>query len=228
MPACKPLNQQEIDAILENLPKRTFVRDRALIQLGVLTGFRISELLALRVSDVCLRGRIRDAVILGRSRMKGRRTARSVPLGPHAKEAVAALMELLQRQNRFSPDAPLFQGQKSDGSHALSRGHGCQIIREAASRAGLSGQVGTHSLRKTFAQNTYRALCARRGPDVCLDPLLAVSKALGHRCLQSTVSYLPQNNAVIEEAILSLEKIINFDVLNNKLAPKTEQKTFKI
>jgi integrase len=52
MRGCRPLKEREIQRILKSLDGRYAARDRALILLGIKSGFRISELLSLRLSDV--------------------------------------------------------------------------------------------------------------------------------------------------------------------------------
>ena len=224
MAACKPLNKQEISLMLETFTGRAAIRNVALLTIGIQLGFRISELLSLRVADVLLRGRIRDSVTVGKSRTKGQRSARTVPLGPEAKQCVERLLTLLRKQGRFDMNAPLFQGQKRKG-RAITRAHAAHVLRAAADKAGIPGQVGTHSLRKTFAHNTHNHLSAQQRNGVRVDPLIAVSRALGHRSLQSTASYLPFAEQCISEAILSLSSVFDSAQLTEKLASKTKQKT---
>ncbi len=58
-----------------------------------------------------------------------------------------------------------------------------------------TGNLGTHVMRKTFADRIY----ARLGRD-----LVKTQRALGHRCIESTAAYISFREEEIDEAILSL------------------------
>lgn len=58
MQGCRPLTPEEIDEILVSFGGRFAVRDKALFVMGIYTGFRITELLSLRIRDVCQFGRV--------------------------------------------------------------------------------------------------------------------------------------------------------------------------
>ncbi len=59
----------------------------------------------------------------------------------------------------------------------------------------LGGTLGTHAMRKTFANNVHVLL----GRD-----LVKTQRALGHKNVSSTVSYLSFLEEEIDEAILAL------------------------
>jgi integrase len=58
----------------------------------------------------------------------------------------------------------------------------------------LTGKIGTHSMRKTFASKVYEQLNGR---------LERVQKALGHKNINSTVAYLSFREEDIDAAILA-------------------------
>jgi integrase len=62
MKGCRPLTEPEVELLQRSFGGVYAARDRALFLLGVKTGFRISEFLALRVGDVAQHGRIVDAI----------------------------------------------------------------------------------------------------------------------------------------------------------------------
>jgi len=64
-------------------------RDKALFLLGVKSGFRISELLSLRLGDVAQHRRLVDRVIVQRQHVKNKQEGRTVLLHPEAKAALA-------------------------------------------------------------------------------------------------------------------------------------------
>src|SRR3989339_1702411 len=89
MKGARPLTDAEVKKIAIQLS----VRDRALFLLGVRSGFRVSELLSVRVQDVLdSAGDILDRVYVQRHNMKGRTCGRSVVLHPEARTALGVLI----------------------------------------------------------------------------------------------------------------------------------------
>ena len=70
-----------------------------------------------------------------------------------------------------------------------------RILRRAFEQAGLTGNLGTHSMRKTFADRIYDRLDG---------DLVNTAQALAHRWIGSTASYLTFRESEIDEAILSI------------------------
>jgi site-specific recombinase XerC len=98
-------------------------RDQALFILGIKTGFRISELLSLRVGDVWQHERFVDYVAVQRRHMKQKWESRSVIVHPDAKAALAVWLMELQRTGAVSPETVLFPSRKGL-NRALRRGQG--------------------------------------------------------------------------------------------------------
>jgi integrase len=166
-------------------------RDRALFILGLKSGLRISEMLSLTVQDVWKDGRIVEAFGVPRKRMKGKIGARQVPLNPEAARAIHAWIDVM---GTHRPDAPLFESQRK--GKAIDRTQAYRILEGAYDAAGLTGKLGTHAMRKTFAHGVYKALS---------HDLVKTQRALGHKNINSTVSYLGfGTDAEVNEAILSL------------------------
>ena len=67
MKGCRPLTDQEADAIMESFGGQYADRDRAVFALGRYTGERISAILALRVGDVVQAGRLTDSITYRRA-----------------------------------------------------------------------------------------------------------------------------------------------------------------
>jgi len=194
---CRPLSRKEVKAVLAALKGKTVLdlRDRALFILGIKTGLRISELLSLRLRDVSRRGQILDRVAVRRGATKGKRSGRVIPLN---RDASRALLDLVRRLERMGvgENAPLFGSRKGRWRRPLSRFQAWRRLKDLYERAGLLLQnLGTHTLRKTFANEIYRLL----GGD-----LLKVQAALGHASIESTRCYLAFAMEEVEEAILKL------------------------
>jgi integrase len=70
MKGCRPLDDQEIALVSRSFGGTYAARDRALFMLGIKTGFRIAELLSLRVGDVWQHARVVDQVTVQRAHTK--------------------------------------------------------------------------------------------------------------------------------------------------------------
>ena len=194
MRGCRPLTDDEVERVLGHLSGRNAARSRAIFVLGVKTGYRISELLSLRVRDVLHRKEIVSRIGVPRRRMKGRRQSRSVLLHPQARLALATWLEELCQRGPLGRDSYVFPSRKGS-NRPLGRIQAWRILRRAFEDAGLTGSLGTHSLRKTFADRIYERL----GNDLVL-----TQRALGHRDPASTVAYLSFREEEIDAAILAL------------------------
>lgn len=194
----RDLKDPELTLILDNMLS---LRDRALFIVGVKTGFRISELLSLRYEDVVHNGTIRDSITVRRCNMKGHRQSRTVVLHQDAKEALRAYLQIgTQIVVCVSPAAEILKGgsvkkwQPKDKIFQMTRQHAHRIISGAAEKAGLSGTISTHSMRKTFGMNVY--IRTQRN-------VVAAQKALGHSSLASTSHYLSIGQDEVDAAILA-------------------------
>lgn len=184
MSGCKALSEIETKAVIEHL--ETY-RDKALFVVGLKTGFRISELLSLRIEDVYQNGHVLTRIRVSRANTKGKIQSREVALH---KDAASAIEKLIEHTMVKSPTQPLFKSMK--GLKSISRFQAHKILLNAHSKAKVQFK-GTHCMRKTMALKVYHALNK---------DLLLTQKALGHRLITSTVSYLPINQSEVDEAIL--------------------------
>ena len=140
MRGCRPLSNVEVDRVLAALAGPTAARDRALFVLGLKAGFRISELLSLRVGDIVQSGRIAVRVSVRRRHVKGRAEGRTVLLHPAAQAALAAWVLELGQRGGVAPGTWLFQSRKGS-NRAISRGQAWRILRRAFAAAGVAGTL---------------------------------------------------------------------------------------
>jgi integrase len=194
MKGCRPFSDAEVVLVLQHLSGPFALRDRALFLLGVRSGFRISELLSLRRCDLVTRGGIAERVSVARKNMKKKVEGRTVLIHPEAREALAMWMVQLYELGYMTPECFVFQSRTGPNA-AISRVQAYRLLSRACDNAGLSGKLGTHSMRKTFADKIYDRL----GHD-----LIKTQRALGHKNINSTVSYLSFREEEIDEAILGL------------------------
>lgn len=143
------------------------LRDRALLELFYATGMRVSEVCALKISDLSFEQGAVQCIGKGSKH-------RRVPFG---KSAHAWLDKYLAARKARTPDAPLFTGSlRSD--KALTRMNVWQIIKHYANACELDG-VSPHALRHAFATHLIG-----RGADTRTVQLL-----LGHSSLDTTQIY---------------------------------------
>lgn len=183
----RSLSDSEISDIVNLLS----IRDSTLVILGIRSGFRISELLSLRVTDCIQHGLIRNSLTVSRSKMKGKRASRSVPLHNEAKQAI----ERLIKYYGLSQDSYLFRSRVGENK-PISRSQAHNVLKEATNALGLSGKVSSHSMRKSFATRVYLA----SGKD-----LKTTQLALGHSNLSSTSHYLSVDQDEVNSVILGIK-----------------------
>lgn len=180
---CKSLTDREILALLQNLSHR----DATIFQLGLKTGFRITELLSIKIADLFEHnGAMKDILSIAPRFMKGKKRGRSAPLGVETQYILKNYLSDLPKGQTF-----LFESHRGQ----LSRSQAWRGIKAAAKEAGLTGKIATHSGRKSLAMRAYKA----SGKDLVL-----VQKILGHASIQSTMSYLsiePENLSAVWKEI---------------------------
>ncbi len=187
MKGSRPLSDREVWRVARSMGKR----DRALLVLGVCSGFRISELLSLRVGDVERNGRPVSAISVARKSMKGKFEGRTIPFAHKARKAVMEwLAEIRSSQPGLSPESFLFESRKGG---AISRVHAWRVLAQAFAGNKMTGKLGTHSMRKTFAAKMYASM----GHD-----LLKTQRAIGHHSINTTVAYLSFSEVEINEAVM--------------------------
>jgi len=151
------------------------LRDRAMMELFYSSGLRVSELCALRWGDLDLAGG--EVRVLG----KGRKT-RIVPVGRHAREALAAwaASEAASPSPSSAPmpigARPVFPGR--DGGPITPRAVQ-KRVRELAMRQGVWKRVHPHLLRHSFASHVLESSGDLRG----------VQELLGHANIATTQIY---------------------------------------
>lgn len=167
----------KLDRLLQDLPEKY----AAIAAIGVTTGCRISEILALRRFDLL------DPDGFFRSRIAflklkaGKVTHRKMRIPSRYRAYVIRHLQHEEERGWERPDDFVFRGK--NGKH-LSR-----LACYAVFRAHLGGGYGTHWMRKTFAQEVFRYLL-REYPGDPMRALEITRKALGHARIDTTIKYL--------------------------------------
>ena len=168
-----PLKLREVWAIRVRLQIAGRLRDLAMFNLAIASKLRGCDLVALRVDDVLLAGRVRP-----RATVLQKKTGRPVQF-EITKQTRDTVMQWITKGNRKQGDH-LFPSRVGKNSPLTTR-HYARLMAGWVGSIGLDPALyGTHSLRRTKAALIYR----RTGN------LRAVQLPLGHTKIESTVRYL--------------------------------------
>ncbi|MGC3956028.1 MAG: site-specific tyrosine recombinase XerD [Propionicimonas sp.] len=188
----KALDQASVQRLLEapDPSTPTGLRDAALLELLYGTGARISEVLDLDVDD--LTPALADPDLGLRLFGKGRKE-RLVPLGSFARKAVEAWLvrgrpSWAAKATRATPALLL-----NSLGRRLSRQSAWAIIRQHAEAAGITAEVGPHTLRHSYATHLLDG-----GADVRV-----VQELLGHASVTTTQLYTLVTVEHLREVFLS-------------------------
>ena len=193
MKGARPLANDEILLVAKHFDGAFAIRNRSLLMLGVSVGGRISEMLALIIGDVWQNGRpVKDLLFL-KGIVKGRESARMVPVNENGQKAIADLIQWhRQKFGTLDLSRPLFVSRKRG---RLDRTQAHRVLSAAYQKASLNGKLATHSLRKSFAQRIYDATS-----DIYL-----VKELLGHKEVETTREYLGVSYQKMQKAVESIK-----------------------
>ena len=214
MTGSRPLNEFEIQAILQAFTGKYELRNRTLFLLGLNTGARISELLSLNVEDVWRYNRPVDIIYFHKRHTKGKLVGRQITIQSGAQQAILELIQWkrgvsatltfrAQEGESLAKDAPLFVSRQ--GSR-LKRKQAHNIFRDAFDACELPGQVTTHSLRKTFANYALRASSGN---------IKVLQELLGHKHLSTTEVYLSAGEEELRAAVPDFYELDKIYVSSN-------------
>jgi integrase/recombinase XerC len=162
------LNIDEMTALVEAPQGESILplRDRLILEVLYSCGLRVAELTGMNVGDAELSEGV--VWVLGKGGKE-----RIVPLGSHARLAVAAY---LQERNNPEPTAPLLLN--ANGGRLTSRSV-ARIVDKYILNIATMKKISPHTLRHTFATHMLEG-----GAD-----LRAIQEFLGHASLSTTQKY---------------------------------------
>jgi len=181
----RPFSNAEIAAI-QGLPTS---RTKTLLLCGILTGYRISELLSWKVSDVHNGISIREKVTVEAQHMKNQTAPRTVIIHP----ILSNLLSTTLRPNASQSDYVFKSREGTNQPITLDTAN--RNIKSLCAREGISDRIGTHSMRKTYA----RLLYAASGNDI-----IAVREGLGHRDVKTTQKYLEVEKGRVDALMMMM------------------------
>ena len=143
-------------------------RDYVLFVLGINTGLRISDLLKLKAEDV------KDGSLLIREKKTGK-----IKECKLSDKVVKTLNQYIQNEICSTKSTYLFPSGKCP-SKPVGKIQIWRIIKQAAEACGIEGNIGTHTLRKTFGYWAYK-----KGIDIYI-----IMNALNHSNPAVTKRYI--------------------------------------
>jgi integrase len=174
MAGCTPYTQEELDRILDSLDSD--LQTRVLFKLGLTTGFRVSELLSIRVSDILNPdGSTRSLIRLLKVNTKGKRGSRELPMSSWVRQD---LVDQAITSDAMGKDF-IFSSRQS-GNNPMHRTQAWRRLKKYSHSAGV-WDTGTHRLRKTFALRMYEHFG---------ENIEKTRKVLGHKTIEATRYYL--------------------------------------
>ena len=206
MKGCRPLSAEEVRKVVQTFEGRYRERDRALFVLGVCCGFRISEMLSLRIGDVLQGGVVPERVAVRRCNTKNKTETRDVKLLGAARDAILVWVQLgLWQRGYVRPDTFIFKSQVGR-NRPISRRHAYRVLKRNYVQNRMAGKLATHTMRKTYAQFLYQDLVERRAKGETVDPLPLTSKGLGHLNIKNTMKYLSFLEQDINISMVNFER----------------------
>lgn len=172
LPRC--MEYEEIKKLLETPPTNTWLgaRDRAIMETLFSTGMRVSEVVALNMSDVDFLGEVVHI------RGKGKKE-RIAPIGSSALQVIQQYIEFRNKRSQSNPNF--------DAKVLFVNKHGRRLSTRSIRRkmdkylkiAGLDPAISPHTLRHSFATHMLN-----NGAD-----LRTIQELLGHQSLSTTQIY---------------------------------------
>ena len=176
------LTLEETDLLLSqpNKDNAKEIRDKAMLELLYATGIRVSELIALKRSDVNLK--------LSYITCRDQEKERIVPFGLKAKAALVSYIE--NARNEIIKDRKIDILFTNCTGNPMSRQGFWKIMKYYGKKAGIKKEITPHTLRHSFASHLVG-----NGADLHI-----VQEMLGHADISTTYRYVEMKNMQIREA----------------------------
>ena len=149
-------------------------RNLLLFNLGINSGLRVSDILALDIKDV------KDKTFIELREQKTNKY-KQFPINERIQNDIKIFIQ------DKDIDEPLFLSQKDN---RLSRVQAYKILRKAAKEVGIEVYIGTHSLRKTFGYHHYKQF----------NDIVLLQKIFNHSSPSVTLRYIGMEQETIDES----------------------------
>lgn len=220
-PAEPLMKYSDIKAISDYFIARGKYRDNALFITGICTGFRVSDLVRLKLKDVMDPDThvFRENIDIYEQKTGKRSISKfdAVVITEAIKDAVSLYMS---HDGMFlSGDDYLFKSRQknSDGEYRMDESQGYRILVGAAKECGLPYHVGSHTMRKTFLNiaNTMGSTGSFAGNTMAMTDCQILAR---HASLNTTMGYMN----VTKSRLLSLRQAVSDFVMGRTVIKDLE------
>lgn len=187
MQTVQPIKDKEKIKEIKKILRATSFRNELLFVLGINTGLRISDLLALKIEAVSINNQA-----VGKIEIREKKTMKRRTIALSKKTGQLIDRYLKKERPDVKHNDPLFLCQKGG---PISRQHAYDILNKTARLVGITDRIGTHSLRKTFGYFAYK-----EGVD-----LEMIQKLLNHSSQIETLRYIGITQEQMDEVVLKLD-----------------------
>lgn len=157
--------------------RRTHERYGVMLNIGIQTGLRISDILGLRVGDILGQ----EEILVIEKKTKKERLVKIPP-------CLYFDVERLKKREGLEAGDYIVYSSRTRLKAPVSRIQAYRVLKQAAKRAGLKINVGTHTMRKTYAREHYKA-----NKDIYL-----LQRELNHKFVSTTLCYLLDKESLNE------------------------------
>ena len=174
----EPIKDKEQVKAVEEYLKSYSNRNQLIFIFGINTGLRVSDILALDIADVKNRTYVEI-----REKKTGK--YKRFPLNDKLKRLIKEYLKEREQKYSIGEGEALFIGKK----HCrLNRSQVYRFLNEACEKLGISINVGTHTMRKTFGYHHYKQF-----NDIAL-----LQKILNHSSPSITLRYIGIDQETID------------------------------
>jgi len=161
------LSEEEVGKLLMHANQEPTLRNQLLIALLYATGGRITEVITIKVNNICIDSRMIT--------LKGKRAKERVV--PIPKSVIKLIKQYIRKEHISSPY--LFSVQRDERINHMHRETASQILRNIWKKTGIKKKIWPHQLRHSYATHMLK-----RGAN-----LRQLQTLLGHERLASVEIY---------------------------------------
>lgn len=173
---------------IKTLLKARSERDHLMFVLGINSGLRVSDILDMKIKDVINK----DGTFKKSHSLVEIKTGKSKTY-PYADNVVQAIKDYIESLEDYKLSDYLFKSRQGSNS-PISRQQAWRMLNDVATQVGISDNIGTHTLRKTFGYHAYRA-----GTRIAL-----LQQLFNHSAPSMTLRYIGITQDEMDDVVLKL------------------------
>lgn len=190
----RPLLESEYNRIHEYLIENDRFRDLAMVSICYHTGYRIKEVLSIRVKDIITAdGDFKASLYVNPKDMKRKKARMPIPMRDDLKEDLQLLLDELKATDNLGQKNYLIQSQKG-GNKSISYTQAYRITRDLFEDCEIYDNVAVHSFRKSFCERSYQHT----------KNIVQTQRIMGHSTPVTTLKYLRVDQQELNDAILNM------------------------